>query len=72
MWMEFLKEYRCPINYHSGKANVVADALSRKVRMVRLRIQEVKPVEEVLTLDANVEKEKISLRNLIVILNLGK
>jgi hypothetical protein len=31
-WMEFLEKYRCPINYHSGKANVVANTLSLKVR----------------------------------------
>ena len=28
--MELLKDYDCIIDYHSGKANVVADALSRK------------------------------------------
>ncbi|KAE8692571.1 hypothetical protein F3Y22_tig00110833pilonHSYRG00322 [Hibiscus syriacus] len=30
-WVEFLKDYNVIIDYHHGKANVVADALSRKM-----------------------------------------
>ncbi|KAL0295705.1 UNVERIFIED_CONTAM: Transposon Tf2-11 polyprotein [Sesamum calycinum] len=29
-WIELLKDYDCTIDFHPGKANVVADALSRK------------------------------------------
>jgi hypothetical protein len=29
-WLELIKDYNLEIHYHAGKANVVADALSRK------------------------------------------
>ena len=29
-WLEFVNDYDCDIHYHPGKANKVADALSRK------------------------------------------
>nr|GEY57356.1 hypothetical protein [Tanacetum cinerariifolium] len=36
-WLELLSDYDCEIRYHLGKANVVADALSRKEWMKPLR-----------------------------------
>src|SRR3954462_12735505 len=30
-WLELIKDYNIGVNYHPGKANVAADALSRKV-----------------------------------------
>jgi hypothetical protein len=33
-WVELIKDYDCVIDYHLGRANIVADALSSKVKIV--------------------------------------
>ncbi|GJV59902.1 putative reverse transcriptase domain-containing protein, partial [Tanacetum coccineum] len=38
-WLELLSDYDCEIRYHPRKANVVADALSRKERLKPLRVR---------------------------------
>ncbi|GJX58080.1 putative reverse transcriptase domain-containing protein [Tanacetum coccineum] len=38
-WLELLSDYDCDIRYHPRKANVVADALSRKEREPPLRVR---------------------------------
>lgn len=46
-WLELLKDYDFGLNYHPGKANVVADALSRKtLHMSTLMMKELELIEE--------------------------
>ena len=46
-WLEFLKDYNFGLNYHPGKANVVADALSRKtLHMSMLMVRELDLVKQ--------------------------
>jgi len=45
-WLEFLKDYYFQLSYHPGKANVVADALSRKsLHMSSLMVKELELIE---------------------------
>ncbi|GAU33554.1 hypothetical protein TSUD_143470, partial [Trifolium subterraneum] len=46
-WLEFLKDYDFELSYHPGKANVVADALSRKsLHMSSFMAKELELIEE--------------------------
>ncbi|GJY30549.1 putative reverse transcriptase domain-containing protein [Tanacetum coccineum] len=51
-WLELLSDYDCDIRYHLGKANVVADALSRKKRVKPLRVRAL-----VMTIGLNLPKQ---------------
>jgi ribonuclease HI len=42
-WLELIKDYDLNIHYHPGKANVVADALSRKHYCNNLMVHEEQP-----------------------------
>ena len=55
-WLELIKDYNLGVNYHPGKANVVADALSRKVHCNSAMFQEIQPelYEEFKKLNLNV------------------
>jgi hypothetical protein len=38
-WLELIKDYKLEVHYHPGKANVVADTLSRKHRCNHIMVQ---------------------------------
>ena len=60
--MEFLKDYDFGLSYHLGKANVVADALSRKsLHISAMMMQEQRLLEEFRDLDLAVERRPKSL-----------
>ncbi|XP_077249415.1 uncharacterized protein LOC143888918 [Tasmannia lanceolata] len=66
-WLEFLKDYDFTLSYHPGKANVVADALSRQggARLACLMMEEWKLLEQFRDLTLGVCKvgEKSVLAN---------
>ena len=54
-WIELLKDYDCEILYHPGKANVVADALSRKGMISFMMVREWELLEQFAKLSVSVE-----------------
>ncbi|XP_071939216.1 uncharacterized protein [Coffea arabica] len=63
-WVEFLEDYDCSINYHPEKANVVADALSRRTQVAGLMVREWDMLEEASGWNPRLEKLKILFGNL--------
>jgi len=39
-WLELIKDYDLQVHYHPGKANVVADALSRKAHCHSVQMED--------------------------------
>ena len=64
--MEFLENYDCTINYHPGKANVVADALSRKAQLAGLMVEEWNLLENVCEWNPRLEPQKVIFENIEV------
>nr|GEZ50804.1 putative reverse transcriptase domain-containing protein [Tanacetum cinerariifolium] len=54
-WVELLSDYECEIKYHQSKANVVADALSKKERLKPRRVRAMRDKKDILRSKMTVE-----------------
>nr|GEV94161.1 retrotransposon protein, putative, Ty3-gypsy subclass [Tanacetum cinerariifolium] len=63
-WIELFSDYDCEIRYHLGKANVVADALSRKERVKPKRVRAMNMILQSIIKDrilADQKEERIAM-----------
>jgi len=61
-WIEFLKDYDFELSYHPGKANAVADALSRKsLNISAMMVKEWELLEQFCNLNLAIEVRPKSL-----------
>ncbi|KAI3681174.1 hypothetical protein L6452_35959 [Arctium lappa] len=77
-WLELLKDYDCELLYHPGKANVVADALSRKdysesiratlsrIELVSSLVEKIKTYQVEALLEENLKDEVITKQQLLL------
>ncbi|KAI3709137.1 hypothetical protein L2E82_38896 [Cichorium intybus] len=65
-WLELISDYDCEIIYHPGKANVVADALSRKIheKKIKGRSMRIDLVSSIIGRIKEAQREALSSDNL--------
>ena len=62
-WMEYLKDYDFKLLYHPGKANVVADALSRKrMHISAMMVKELELIEKLRDMNLGIQLSEDSIR----------
>ena len=61
-----MEDYNYTLNYYPGKANVVEDALSRKVQVANLMVREWHMLEEVSVWNPRFEPQRVIFGNITV------
>ncbi|GKE99244.1 putative reverse transcriptase domain-containing protein, partial [Tanacetum coccineum] len=64
-WIELFSDYDCEIRYHPGKANVVADALSRKERLKPRRARAMSIKARILEAQSEASKDVNALEKML-------